>query len=276
MNEKKDSPFWSLIGKAGVLVALVWGGLQIYSYLFKTKDFEAIATGRHSGYSTSPVHVNAYQKSAEYKAFVKAIIERDGALKDYHLDSLLNNFKRSTNVRDRLDYEMFHDNLNVGYNNDYKSLWTFQVKNNGNNPLQELALELPFKGFCRIILPTGVVKDTFFLNKIDVGELRPSYEITVVCWSDFENYGYGMEDAESKSRFTHKNGWFSISYPIEVTGIYAWNKRNMDMPLVILCVIIVFAFMILFASGHSIGYKKAKTENNTESDKDAKSDQSEP
>jgi hypothetical protein len=68
MTEKKvDSSFWGYIGKAGVLVALVWGGIQIFNYFFKTGEYEATAKGNHSFYETSPLHNEAYLKSAEYK-----------------------------------------------------------------------------------------------------------------------------------------------------------------------------------------------------------------
>ena len=33
-DKKKDPTFWGYIGKAGVIVALIWGAIQIYSYFF--------------------------------------------------------------------------------------------------------------------------------------------------------------------------------------------------------------------------------------------------
>jgi hypothetical protein len=259
MIEKKvDSSFWGYIGKAGVIVGLIWGGIQIFNYFFKAGEYESVAKGNHSFYETSPLHNEAYLKSTEYKALVRTIIEKEGALKDYNLDTLLLKLKGSNNSNEKAYFDMYlHEQGIFAYTNqEYSSIWTFSIKNTGNKPLEELALELPFDGTYKIILPNNVIKSNSFSNKIEIGELRPSYEANVYCWT--KNSRTFTEDDEEKSRFTHKNGWFSISYPVEVTGVYAWNKKLNDIPLTIGLGILAFLFMIVYAYGEVTGSKKPK------------------
>jgi len=263
MIEKKESILWGNLGKAGVVVALIWGVIQIYSYFSKTEDYEATAQGNHSKYyETPPPFKKSYIKNGEYRALVKTIIKDRGLLKDYNLETLLLQYKNlNNNNQDKINYDINYsqlklNDLNSGYNDDYKSLWTFQVKNSGNKPLEGLALEVPFKGYYKLVLPDNVIKIAQFDNKIDIGDLSPSYEAKIICWTDYDYFP--LDDAESKSRFTHKNGWLSISYPMEVTGIYAWNERNQGGPFIILCVIVVFLFLILYGLGQTKGMRKVE------------------
>ena len=66
------------------------------------------------------------------------------------------------------------------------------------------------------------------------------------------------ERDEEKSRFTHKNGWFSINYPVEVSGLYAWNKKNNNMPLMFLIIFIIFILIISKEVGEVAGIEKQK------------------
>ena len=257
-GNKTDQTFWGYIGKAGVLIALIWGSIQIFSYLFKTGDFEASAKGNHSFYQTSPHHNKAYLKSGEYKALVRFIIEKEGSLKNYNLDTLLKNLKANGNEMDRSYFEMYLNQLGISPFNDreFSSIWTFTIRNIGNKPLEELALELPFDGVYKIMLPDNQVKENSFTNKIEIGELRPSYEASIYCWTRHSTTF--IEDDEEKSRFTHKNGWFGISYPAEVTGFYAWNKKNDNFPIIVGSSILLFAYIVVFALGERSGAKEMK------------------
>lgn len=259
MSDKKADPaLWSYVGKAGVLVALIWGVIQIFNYFFKTGEYEATANGSHGFYETSPIHNEAYLKNAEYKALVRTIIEKEGSLKSYNLDTLLKNLRANNRSSEKLYFDMYLNELGMSpyERKEYNSLWTFRIKNSGNKPLEELALELPFDGVFKVVLPGNVIRTNSFSNKIDIEELRPSYEANIYCWTN-ASMAF-IEDDEEKSRFTHKNGSFSITYPVEVTGIYAWNKKNYDTPLLIGLGILAFLFLFIFAYGEAYGSKKMK------------------
>lgn len=266
-NSKKD--IWSYLGKIGMLVALIWGIIQIFNYFSKNKDFDAEVNGNHSFYETSPKHRIAFTNANEYKALVKTIISREGNLKTYELDTLLQKIKSDN--KSILHYELRNNLSELGFNEyekEYNEIWTFSIKNTGDKPLEELALELPFNGSYKVILPNNVILEGDFKNKILVGELRPSYEANVVVWtSSYSSYTSTSFEDEDKSRFTHKFGWFSIKYPVEVKGIYAWNKKYDDAPLMFAAMIILMLIFILGArTGAGLHKKeiesKQKEENN--------------
>lgn len=249
-KENTSSDLWSIIGKLGIIVALVWGAIQIYNYLFKTEDYQVEVAGSHSFYETSPVHNKAYKNAIEYKALVKAIIERDGNLKTFELDTLVSKVKKGKDHTLKSSFEYYKSEVSNQEGSDifnFNEIWYFTIKNTGHKPLEELSLELPFEGSYKVKLPNDVSKVNSFKNKIEIGELRPSYEATITCWSN--NYSFYSEENEEKSRFTHKYGWFSIKYPVQVTGLYAWNKKYDDFPL--LLVGIILAISIFFFGAYT-------------------------
>lgn len=255
---KNSNGIWGALGKAGVLVGLVWGGIQIYNNFFKIDDFEAESNGRHSSYSTPPILLKGFNANIDHQAIVKTIIDEDGALKKYDYIALKKLVQKDYRY---LSYSENYNKLypfNESWQGDYNSIWTFKIKNIGNKPLEELALELPFNGYYKINFPDNTTKEDSFSNKINLKELRPSYELFVTCWTDAESYD--IESDEEKSRFTHKNGWSSISYPVETEGLYAWNIRNRGNPLFIFGVFVLFIFIITYAFGEAAGRKKQKDE----------------
>lgn len=243
-ENKSTNRFWGSLGKAGMLIGLIWGGIQIFSYVFKLDEYEVKVQGKHSFYKTAPILLDGYENSIKYKAIVKTVIESDGSLKNYQLDTLFseisNNFKYYTYD---VNFRSYYPVKDFSWDGDYNSAWEFKITNTGNKPLEELALELPFSGYYAVSFPNDVIKSGFFSNKINLGELRPSYEINIICWSS-ANYSYPEGD-EEKSRFTHKNGWFRIEYPLQASTLDAWNQRNHNLPFLILIFMITFIVIIL-------------------------------
>jgi hypothetical protein len=101
-------------------------------------------------------------------------------------------------------------------------MWKFSIKNEGDKPFEELSLEVPFDGFCKIEYPNNKIQCQKFNNKIEIGVLNPTYVVKVICWRQVYSILLSESD-ENKTRFTHKYGWYPIKYPIYTTkGIYAW------------------------------------------------------
>ena len=254
MEEKKETKVWGIFGKASLLVAFVWGLIQVYNYFFKSPEFSATIVGNHCVYETSPIHIDALQRKYEYEALIKTtnISQKD------NIDSLLNR-TRIGNAKSTFEYNLILVSGNH-WDSEFNSLWTIKIKNSGNKPLEEVAIELPFEGIYKIILPNNVLKTDKFKNSIVLGDLRPSYEAIAYCWVKTYSGNY-FEADEEKSRVTHKNGWFNISYPVEVTGIVAWNKKNYNTPVLIGLLLFFFIVMMSFALGEIKGIKKAQKKN---------------
>ena len=245
---------WVYIGKTGVLITIFWGIIQIYNYFSPASGYKAITKGNHVFYETSPLHMDNYIKSFEYRALVKTIIQNEGSLKNYDLDSLLLRYKDSN------DFTANYYFLNVNsWETQFKTIWTFSIKNVGNRPLEEVALEIPFEGLYKVSLPNNVTKQGNFKNQVEIGGLKPSYEAQIICWTTSDLRG--LDSYEEKSRFTHKYGWFNISYPIEVNGLIAWDQRKNHAPFVWFLYILSILFLIVFGIGFQIGGKRVEKKN---------------
>lgn len=248
MENKKNIDVWGWIGRIGAIVGIIWGGIQIYTYTIKTDDYDAEAKGLHSFYETSPKYKNAYQKVKDYKALVKSIVSNEGSLKNHELDTLLAKIKKENKSSElRKDFE-FYSLIENRYEDNDSEIWSFSIKNKGIKPFEELALELPFEGTYKVIYPDNYIKEGEFKNKIDIGELRPSYEVKVVCWveSVHSYISFRSIQNEEKSRFTHKYGWFSIEYPIEIEkGFISFNQKYDYFPLVLMITLISIITYIL-------------------------------
>ncbi|WP_395052391.1 hypothetical protein [Flavobacterium sp.] len=252
--EYKNSNFWSIFGKIAVLAGFLWAVTQLYNYYIK-KEYDAEANGKHCFYQTPSIILRGYKNSLDYKAVINSMSSKDLKIK-FDIDTLVKEHKSDYQF-DELFTKI--DTLEIKYNpnKDYGAFWYFTVTNNGNKSLEELALELPFEGYSKVFYPNSLVNTSVFKNKISLGELRPSYSIKIYCWindpSYDDNYSYYEEE---KSRFTHKNGWFKISYPVEANGLYAWNKRNYNGPFIVFCCFLYFSFIVIYKFGKVKGAEK--------------------
>lgn len=249
----KASPIWGWIGKIGALVALIWGIIQIITTALKVEEYEAEAKGNHTFYATSPVLHDCYTKNVDYRAIVKTIIKEQGALKDFHLDTLIWKYSKKENTNFGY-YQFKYRDKSLKSTGDYKEIWTFTIKNTGTKPIEELALELPFDGYYETTFPNKEIKSKNFKNRIELGELRPSYDITVYCWTEDELYY--PEQGEAKTRFTHKNGWFPVSFAAQADGIYVWLMKYSDIVIFCTLVFLVVLFAVAFGLGESNGRKQ--------------------
>jgi len=227
-NENKSN-IWGNIGKLGVLVTLIWGVIQIFEYFSGENDYKVVASGKISYYEVSPNQKEAFNDYKKFKLITKTLVDNEIPINTSDLNELLkyiegNNVKYGI-LKSEYEYNKYSDN-NI---EEYNEIWTFSIKNNSNKPLEEISLELPFNGYYKVILPNNNIKNGTFSNKVEIGDLKPSYDAIIMCWRN--SYSASITDAmytydQEKTRFTHKYGWFSIDYPIEATGIYAWFKRN--------------------------------------------------
>lgn len=249
-NENKFN-FWGYIGKLGVLVALIWGVIQIFDYFSGEDDYKVVTSGKISYYEVSPNQKKAFNDYKNYKSIIKTLVENKIPINSSDQNELLKcieeNNDRYRTVKDKYEFNLkYSDNTNI---EEFNEMWTFSIKNKSNKPLEDISLELPFGGYYKVILPNNNIKNGTFSNKIEIEDLKPSYDAVIMCWrnSYFASIN-NVRDAhdQEKTRFTHKYGWFSINYPVEATGIYAWNKRNDDIPLFIFIFISITIIAIPF------------------------------
>jgi hypothetical protein len=188
-----------LVGKAAVLIALIWGLIQIYNH-FKTSDYSISVHG-------------------DYSYFILP-------------DSL----------KSELENPWVFSNL--------RSIWFFEIKNEGKKEIKDLQLELPFDGFCRIYPAGESLLDNWFGSRImspndiivssggvfssfsriiKVPSLRPSNIISVMAWGNVSASTAYVKD----TKVTYSEGAYAISYPVIIRGwwgkLYTLNQSPPDL-----------------------------------------------
>lgn len=225
-DTNKSSSLWGTIGKISIFLTASWVLIQICNYIFKPSQYQASVIGRCNHYELAPTQSEAIKGFYQYKALATAIANSRGTnYSKADLDTTIARYN-SDSVRNPDKY-IYHDELSKLLDSslyrDYKYILTFSITNPGNEPLEDLTLTLPYSGQFTMELPDGTTKSGLFSGIIKIGELDPSYQIKINCWlvigSDDPEY------LERQIKLTHKKGWFSVTFPEEVTGFYSWMAR---------------------------------------------------
>lgn len=248
-----ESKIWVYIGKIGVLVAIIWGVIQIINFFVKAPEYNADITSKHTFYETSPWHFETIRKNIEYKAMLFMMNKKNFLFNNLDLDSLLDSYKDKKNIKDNYEFDLILNQMNEQINRDYNTIWVFNIKNTGGKSLEDLILEFPYIGFCKVFMPDNISKSDYFDKKIKIGDLRPSNETKIYCWTNHDKPI--TKEEESNIRFTHKNGLCEVTYPLEVSGIYAWFNRNNGYFILFLIVVIIIC-NVFYSLGKRMERKK--------------------
>lgn len=265
MTQSKDpKSFWSIIGKLALVLSIFWILIQMYNNFLKRPDYAFDANGNHSVFEIPNEIKSILNEYISVLAIDSALVEDDNKLIKESISSLCK-LIQNQNYQGKLgiDYKIPHyKNLFEAKKtfHEYNSYWWFTLTNTGNKPLEDLTLELPFDGYYAVNMKNEKVISGYYKQQIKIGELKPSYSVTIKVWSlnEFDN-SYPDWD-EEKTRFTHKYGWQKIEYPKEVKGILAWNSKNDNFPLVLFIFALIILFFVVFALGVEYGPKITEKE----------------
>jgi len=268
MNEN-NSKVWGIVGKVSSVLVVLWTLIQIYNGVVKSQ-FSAIITGDHNNISYPPSLIQDKNKLFNYEYFLYNFsFKATNVTSNRQFDSLLNaSNEQNKKEIDKKLFFLYSDKFNP------HTMWTFSIKNDGNNPLEELSLELPFSGEYRLASPdSGEIIGTFS-NRIKLGTLNPSLTYYLTIWTDeSSNYsGYNEENC----RVNHKFGTFDISFPYKTGGIIA-KIFKLDFFLIFISILVVILIYILIYAEKmrklsrkkiNLIIEKNELENNTEKDMD--------
>lgn len=258
MEKLKRNRIWSIIGKITALLTLLWITIQLYNYFTFNNEYKIYAYGKYSEF----IIPNDYLKLLDdYKTLIaldKAYVE--------NLDSKgagikgLNEYLKSEDKKDYFDISFNSYLINDRHINitEYSSVFNYFIENNGNKPIEDLVLEIPFSGYFHINRKKGSFSEGNFSKHIEIGTLLPGYSININLWS--KSLFLFSEYEEGKTRITHKYGCEKIKYPIEVQGLLAWNIRNHNFPLIIVSIFILLSIYIAFLLGVDYGPSIKKKE----------------
>lgn len=265
MTQSKDPKnFWSIIGKLALVLSISWILIQMYNNFLKRPDYAFDANGNHSVFELPNDLKMTLNEYINILAIDSALVENDNKLVKDPISSLAKliqnqNYQGKLGINYKIPhYKNLFEAKKVFH--EYKSYWWFTLTNTGNKPLEDLTLELPFDGFFLINLKNENDISGYYRQQIKIGELKPSYSVTIKVWSVNEFDSSYPEWDEEKTRFTHKYGWQKIEYPKEVMGVLAWNSKNNNFPLFIFIFVLLILFVIIFALGAEYGPKITEKE----------------
>lgn len=264
MNNTKTGNFWGILGKLVAILTAAWIIIQIISHFSDPNDIKMEINGNHYPYNIAYKHKKLINEYKEILALDKSYtdninengmsIKKLNSLKDYNVtDDEIKNYRFKSDYNAYMDYNPI---INI---ENYNEIWSFNILNKGQKPIEDLIIEIPFKGYYKLLTQKGKSSRGDFENRIQVGNLDPGYSLSVIAWvvnGGYPSPGYN----EEKTRVTHKYGWKEIDYPVRIYGLLAWNKRNYNTPLFITIVTIIFILFITFFKGFEYGSKAQKKE----------------
>ncbi|MBA9073885.1 hypothetical protein GGR22_002052 [Flavobacterium gossypii] len=248
MSENLKFKPLEVIGLISVLISIVIGSIDLYDRFAE----DVIAEGTVSSYQSPPFLLNGYRNSKAYFTTLKTIARDKKIVSQKEIDSLI----KDSEIRSRTSFNIDDTmSLIVSRGNDYRSFWVFTIKNDSDKPLEDLVLLTDLNGFCKTDYPFKKSSFHSFSSSIKLGELNPSYEIIVICWSD-DNYNNNFLDYK-KIRLTHKNGSVDVSFPNEKGK---FMRTLSSIPIYIYAVVTILLIILIFKFS-----KKSLSSNNENS-----------
>lgn len=262
MTESKQGKFWVLLGKAGALLTFIWLIIQMVTYFSKPKEYKMEISGNHYFYKTPIPYLEIMNDYNKIMALDKSYVENVN--KSGLPISKLIEFEKSTEASKNYFFKsQFNSNISeygklINWEN-YNEIWTFNIENTGIKPIEDLLMEIPFKGYYEVNMQKGNSTKGKFDNRIQIGTLAPGYSVNIITWVN-NIYSTDPEYNEEKTRITHKYGWEKVNYPVKADGLIAWNIKNQNNPLIVLIFIIFIIIFLAFGFGMDYGPKFQKSE----------------
>jgi hypothetical protein len=277
-SKTKSSQFWSWVGKAALLFTLIWVLIQLYNH-FQTSDYSICARGDYARFILPD-------------SLESELTNLRGFNQIGYIEKLLQNVKDRKNredaaisIKDHLTNE-YPSILNHNFG-ALRSVWFFEIKNEGKKEVKELQLELPFDGFykifpagetpldesfdLRIMLSRAKQEEVFsrFSRIVKVASLRPSNIISVMAWGDVPP----LEAYAKDSKVTYSEGAYAISYPVKVRAWWGWlytsNERSGGLLFFyVIAAILILLILVFYVGTHFPKLKINKVDKTTTEERD--------
>ena len=211
-NSSSIKGVWAGIGKAAVVLTILWTGIQLYTRIVTT-DITLETEG-----NCEPFYFPAsYQQRVKEAGTlitsdeIKNVLPKD--LKDS--DSVARGIKGL--VLDKLKRV---DDAVVAFK-DLRSVCMFTILNAGNKEAQDIKLELPRSGQYALEQLGQPNKEDKFDKVIQVGKLNPGGKAIITTWNS--NFTVDVDSFEqSRFRVTHTNGVVPIQFLAKTQTYLGW------------------------------------------------------
>ncbi|CAN0587111.1 unnamed protein product, partial [Ectocarpus sp. 12 AP-2014] len=116
------------------------------------------------------------------------------------------------------------------------------IQNNGKRTVTELRLEIPVDGYFELYENSSLLKSGYFLNNIEIGELRADNKMELNIWSTYQDKFQLKDDL----RYTHSRGVIKpISKEIVLeSGFFYWLMKNSVLFFISLILTVYYILMI--------------------------------
>ncbi|MFD1000288.1 hypothetical protein ACFQ21_13275 [Ohtaekwangia kribbensis] len=257
MSESKIN-IWTVLGKITAVLSVIWVSTQLYNNYVK-KEYVVTAIGNHSPFYL-PGDLDVVIKNSLESVALRKYLDIGSEKLDRKISNKIQSKikKMQTDIfsseEQNFEFEISRISETVGETKTkYGMYWWFTVTNTGQKELEELVLELPFEGYF-VASGTNFNKTGNFKNRIEIGDFAVKQQILVQVWqlNDY-SINFAVDQNIEQSRLTHKSGWQKIDYPVQMTGIVAWNENNDNFPLYLTVLIMMISYVFVFSLGEKYG-----------------------
>lgn len=237
--------FWHWFGILSAFILAIWGSMTLFNYLEEKQGPNIEVFGKANDFVLPSINFN-------FNGFEKA----------QEIDTLksLASAPNDAVALDLFSYmQKRYPTRIIELIGEYQTLWKFEITNNGSKGVGNSVLELPFSG--KYLLNSEGKESSFgkFNQYIKIGNIYSDNKIVIYAWTndpikDYYEYYYG------NSKLTYKGGAVNVEFPVETSGIYAWNIRNQNKPIIFLFAAIIVLFAIIMILFYNIGVNAAPNE----------------
>jgi hypothetical protein len=198
-----NQKIWAIVGKIGVILALIVAGFQIYQHFLHHPGAQLRVKGTCCTINL-PTH------------FEDAInIARDAELFTFY-----ENNKYATDGESATEYSRISDHWSIP--NYYIEVVIF---NEGDRQANDVMLDFTGEGFACISLNDTLPVETAFRNSLRIGELRQGSDVLIQLWVCNIFPLYQLEDM----RVTYSEGIVSVEFPTVATGISKYIQEHENL-----------------------------------------------
>ncbi|MFH1852126.1 MAG: hypothetical protein ABIA75_07250 [Candidatus Neomarinimicrobiota bacterium] len=249
----KSEKLWSSFGKLSLVVGVIAGVLYVSSEVnSKQPDISAICS--YNAFDIPPDIHSTLLTTWDYDTWTNLETFIDTVKSErYYTHSIVNHLR--TYVQ-----SLFPETVSGGMS-PYSAFFSFTIINEGDLIADDLVLDGPSTGICRVINRDNSQTVSEFNYTLELGSIRPGDEIKVYLWATSSVYR-----PEGDFRLTYSEGLGEIRFPSTHYGFRRCVADNLELIIVILiCASLIIALVMAVYLPDSSKDESSK-EQNTEND----------
>jgi hypothetical protein len=228
----------------GILLALILAAVQLWDW-YNAPSEKLVAHVQFGAFMLPPQLDDEFQK-------LSRLVDFDTLSERFGIPELLRE-RGDSNCAALADelvlraYSMLSHELPTSLPYQYKmmnGLWLVRVRNEGGRSVTGVSIRLPYTQSVLLKKEGQPPRYNTSGEVIELGDLRPTEEITLVAWADIEPSLYSSNDI----KLIHSNGVGSVSVSAPVEGATLWIYEHLTsitlLVLMVMCVALILVLQI--------------------------------